>query len=139
MGTYRVVVQSQFNQPIISGTSKPFSNTFEFTFVVDPCQVASFSPDDTITTINYTLGQAGFTFGPYSFVQSPECGYAESVEVTGLPSFIAHSAATNQFALTSTEDFAATQTYSVTVTSTIQIPNDNSQSAFTAEVASTSF
>ena len=87
----------------------------------------SFTNTSSIGSISYILGGPDLTLGPYSFVQSPACGYSEDVTVTGLPSFITHEAVNRQFILVATQDFNFLKSFNVVITSTIRILNDNSK------------
>jgi len=83
----------------------------QFTLNVNPCLTTSYTTQSVIQPVNYSLGDPTFAFGSYRFEQSPACGYSEVVQLTGLPSFVTHNAASRSFMLTKTEDFAFVQTF----------------------------
>ena len=102
--------------------------------------MSTFRSPTTIDTVRYTLGAAGFAFGEYEFIQSPMCNYFVTVNVTGLPTFVQHQSLLNNFILLSTEDLDVIDTYRVTVTGQISIPDDNSgDPTFTVVDASFTF
>ena len=80
-------------QPKIVGESIAIRETIEYTLVVNPCQVTDLISNSVIDPISYTLGAESISFGPYSFSQSPECGYEQQIQIINLPSFVNHLAA----------------------------------------------
>lgn len=61
------------------------------------------------------------TIFSYNFSQTTPCGYEETIELAGVPSFMSHDAANKQFTVF-TSDIIDSGTYTITVTSTIQVP-----------------
>ena len=64
---------------------------YDLTVFVQPCVVDSYVDTVTVGTINYNIGTSTITDGEYKFLQSPICGYSETVTVTNLPIFANHN------------------------------------------------
>ena len=77
----------QFEQLNIDKTTTTVEQIIEFQLTVDSCTVESFyivrKPEAEIA---YTLGESSFTFGPYEFAQTPDCGYATDLSFIEMPS-----------------------------------------------------
>jgi len=122
LGVYNATIQSQFMQPNIFGGPTAVTKAIIFQLIVSPCTVSSYSVvSAAIGTINYTLGDASKTFGSYQFSQSPNCGYVETVSVTGLPigPYLTHNLVSRDFTIvkTSISDLALLGVYDATITS----------------------
>lgn len=79
------------------------------------------------------------TSSAYSFTTIPNCGYSESITVTGLPNFANHNIATQDFTVSQTSDLSLIGVYPVTVTAKMDVPDDYLKSTFTAERAQFTF
>ena len=92
----------QFEQLNIDRSLTPRSATIDFEVTVNPCTVTDFTavaaPD---SKISYTLGEEGFTFGPYEFEMTPDCGYPATVSIVDLPSgvYISHDESEKTFTI----------------------------------------
>ena len=120
LGIYNATITSTFLQPSLSGIS-PVKKSITFQLIVNPCTVTSYDVVKAIVTpVSYTLGDASKTFGPYQFSQSPNCGYIETVSVTGLPAgtYLTHNTVSRDFTIIKTSDFAFLGIYNATITST---------------------
>ena len=64
--------------------------SYNFKVTVNPCELHEVIAEPAIIIdIEYTIADDGFTFGPYSFTQSPACNYASTISATH-PDFIEH-------------------------------------------------
>lgn len=73
------------------------SITYDFTVTVDPCAIQSYIASVTVADVSMVWSDAPLTSPSYSFSQTPQCGYAESVQIGALPSFLEHDATTTRF------------------------------------------
>ena len=87
LGVYQVVIRKEFEQYNIDKSTTTIMQTIEFELTVTSCTVESFNvvqrPEAEIA---YTLGEPSFTFGPYEFTQTPDCGYAPEISFIEMPS-----------------------------------------------------
>ena len=75
-------------------------STYDFLVIVEPCVVDSYDILMRANPITNNVRATGITgASPFSFVQSPNCGYTETVEVTNLPVFLQYNSATQDFDL----------------------------------------
>jgi hypothetical protein len=81
--------------------------------IVDTYNVVPFGP------ISYTLGDPAIDFGSYEFVQTPDCGYTETLSVANLPSaaYLTHNSVEKDFSVDQTLDSAFLGDYNVVITS----------------------
>lgn len=93
-GQYDISLTASVTGTDGGGLVGTFSASIEFTVIVYPCPVTSFETvPDSFAPIDYTLGDsANFIFGEYALTQDRDCGYSETVTVSGLPSagFLVH-------------------------------------------------
>ena len=78
----------------------------------------------------YTVGQPAITSSQYSFTQSPNCGYEETLSITGVPSQVDHDLTNRDFTVRQTFDDADAGAYVVSVRSSFQVPTDATESSF---------
>ena len=128
LGIYNITIASTFTQPSISGVSSQVTKSTGFQLIVSPCTVLSYSILSTVNgTVSYTLGDPSFSFGPYQFSQSPNCGYNETVSITGLPigTYLTHNSVNRNFTIvkTSISDYAFLGVYNATIQSQFMQPN----------------
>ena len=70
-----------------------------FTVTIDPCQISNFEGTVSPTSHSYAVDAALFTGFAYAFTQTNACGYTESIEVGGLPSFVTHNKGSKNFSV----------------------------------------
>ena len=107
LGVYQVVIKKEFEQYNIDKSTTTIMQTIEFELTVTSCTVESFSvvqrPEAAIA---YTLGEPSFTFGPYEFAQTPDCGYSPEISFIEMPSeiYIEHSESEKAFTIKETNE-----------------------------------
>lgn len=103
--------------------------------------MTSVSPDLVASDITQRVGDAAlYNINPFTFVQSPACGYSVAISLTGLPSFMtANHPSSNDFNVDSIIDSSLMGSYSVTIHAEIQVPDDHTQSTFTTWAAEQTF
>ena len=62
--------------------------------------------------------------GSYTFEEDLACNYPETVSFSNLPGFIKHNEASSDFSIPKTTDLGLIGSYTVTIRSEIQIPED---------------
>ena len=83
--------------------------------------------------ISYTIGAQGLlNVGEYIFEEDPVCNYEEIVTLTNLPAFTIHNEASSDFDLPFNNDNTLIGSYVVTIRSEISVPDDYTQTTFTA-------
>ena len=58
---------------------------------VMPCLMSSYDIIDQVDDVEIVVGEPAFTSTPFGFGQTPACGYAETVVITGMPVFTLHN------------------------------------------------
>ena len=96
------------------------------TIEINPCQVINFEGTVTPAATSYTIDSDELKSFLYLFTQTPTCGYSETIEVVGLPSFMTHNSDTTDFSIFS-DKLSDEGKYEVTVISTIEVPEDYSR------------
>lgn len=102
----------------------------DFRVLIEPCGVDSFAESLKPAMIEYRVGQASLTGGNYVFVQTPACGYQQTVTVSNLPVFMTHNAVSADFTVPLTNDQKLIGEYKVTIKAQVQIPEDHLQTTF---------
>lgn len=99
VGQYLVTVVGtlSFHEDYTLTNKATLTAQFTFTIFVEPCKVDSFVGEPLIDFISYSVGSATLTAGDYGFTQTPPCGYAQTITVSGLPSFVDHREADKNF------------------------------------------
>ena len=72
------------------------------------------------------------------FNQTPDCGYEQVITISGAPSFVTHDEVAKTFLIEPTQE-SDVGDYTVTVKSSILVPDDASKSSFTEWNKSFSF
>lgn len=88
------VAEHGFYQPY-RGTIETVSHTV--TITVNPCNILSYSIDSQPADMNIPFAASVMTSDSYGMLQTPDCGYPETVEVLQAPSFATHQAAQKNF------------------------------------------
>ena len=91
----------------------------------------TYTADQTIDVISYNIGAPTLTSPQYSFVEDPACHYPETVTLIGLPDFVTHNEGTSDFTIDQNADLSLIGSYTVTIRSEIQIPDDYTKTSFT--------
>ena len=81
--------------------------------------VDAFDASDVIETMSYSNGNPTPATASYSFVQTPDCGYPETVTVIDLPGFMDHDEFSKEFTIPETYDNFWLGSYTVTLRSEI--------------------
>ena len=69
---------------------------------------------------------------PYVFDENPVCNYPETVTFTDLPTFVTHNAPTSDdFTVPVNNDLSLLGSYTVTIRSEIEVPDDYTKTTFT--------
>ena len=68
--------------------------------------------------------------GKYSFDEGKVCNYAETVTLVGLPAFVTHNEASSDFSIPMVTDENLIGSYTITIRSEIQIPEDYTGTTF---------
>ena len=97
---------------------------------MQPCLVTSYDATKVITSIVYNVNQANLTAGNYQFDESPVCNYPETVTVTNLPAWAQHNIASSDFTIPQNGNLSLVGSYTVTLRSEINIPNDYTNTTF---------
>ena len=94
-----MIVRSEINVPddYTKTAFTKMTSEQDFTVYIEPCLITSYDSLQTVSSIEYAIGALSLTGGSYAFVQTPECGYDESVTILNLPSFLTHNEATADF------------------------------------------
>lgn len=82
IGSYSVILRSEVDTMAPGGTERVklfVEETIEVKVL--PCIVESYAADLRINDQTLYLGDEQRTLGPYSFMQSPNCEYSQSVTV----------------------------------------------------------
>ena len=138
IGTHDITMRV-FQDPAVDGYTSPsfgyITNaiTYDFTVTVEACDV-TLSTGTSYSTLEFPIGMnwdddSGIvTLGSYSFVQTPACGYTLYVTVTGYPAYVKSNSPDSydfQFAGFIYDRERAGETNSVTVTGSVQQPDDS--------------
>ena len=106
------------------------SDEYNFSIYIEPCLITSYDSLQTVSSIEYAIGALSLTGGSYAFVQTPECGYDESVTILNLPSFLTHNELSADFTVSALSDLSLIGEYTITVRSEIMVPTDYTKSSF---------
>ena len=133
IGEYTVTLKSEIQVPDdhTKATFTPHFVEYQFVIQVEECIVNTYTADQTIDVISYNIGAPTLTSPQYSFVEDPACHYPETVTLIGLPSFVTHNEATSDFTIDQNTDLSLIGSYTVTLRSEIQIPDDYTKTSFT--------
>ena len=101
---------------------------YEFSIFVAACLVTDYTATTVVTRIEYVIGSSTLTDGFYEFMENPDCGYPETVTLTGLPTFVTHNENNSDFTIPQTSDLSLLGEYPVTIRSEICVPDDHTQS-----------
>jgi hypothetical protein len=100
------------------------SETASIIVDVEPCEISSFEAGSDISSLDYIIGQEEITYDQgFTFTQTNNCVYPETIDVTGLPPFVTYNDADRSFVV-DTDAFEDADTYPITVQSTITVPID---------------
>ena len=115
----------------------PLVNSVQtMTVTVNPCKVSLYAVSQTLADVDYEVGSGPLTTEKYEFLITPlECSYDAVDEVSGGPDYVSHNTDLKNFIVES--DDASSETYLMTVTSTIEVPTDYTYSSY--ETLSQSF
>ena len=112
-------------------TCTPMVVEYDFKLVVESCIVSDYTATQKVPGINYNVGASSLIkIGQYVFDEDANCNYPETVTVTNLPDFITHNEDSSDFTLPQTSDLSLIGTYTVTIRSEIQVPEDHTGSSF---------
>ena len=133
IGVYTVTIRSEIQVPD-DHTKSSFTTIFaehDFDIFMEPCIVNRYEATVVVPTIVYNVNQSTLTTGYYQFDEVPVCGYPEAVTVTNLPSFANHNEPDSDFTIPQNNDLSLIGSYTVTIRSEIQVPDDYTLSSFT--------
>ena len=100
------------------------SDEIEFELRVNPCFVNSYTVSSAlISPVSYSLQDPEMTFGPYSFEQSPDCGYDETVTIGNLPTFVTHNLESKDFTIAQTSNTSLVGVFNIIIRSTFEQPD----------------
>ena len=127
MYTLQLSVNQDTSKPD-NGFTLPYRGTLEtidynFVVTVNPCTILSYTASDKPADVDITIGDPMTTSGVYSTLQTPNCGYPETVNVTSLPSFVTHDSSSKNFSF-QTSDPNDIGEHTVRLVSTIRVPDD---------------
>ena len=108
----------------------PLVNSVQtMTVTVNPCKVSLYAVSKTLADVDYEVGSGPLTTEKYEFAITPlECSYDAIDEVSGGPDYVVHNTDLKNFLVES--DDASSETYLMTVTSTIEVPTDYTYSSY---------
>ena len=107
---------------------------YDFTVVVQPCIVNTYTDTQQVGDISYNIGSADMiNIGKYIFDEDPVCNYPETVTLTDLPAFITHNEGSSDFTLPKNTDLSLIGSYPVTIRSEIQVPDDATLTTFSTK------
>lgn len=108
----------------MQGLPKTTFESIKYTLTVTPCLVETFTAEKTLSTIEYTLGDSTITYGPYSFKQSPDCGYDMTVSDQNLPkdTYLTHDKTNGEFTILKSEKYEFVGIYDVIIKSVFLQP-----------------
>lgn len=114
---------------------------YTFTIFVEPCLISTYTATLEAADISYNIGGPDLlNVSPYVFDENPVCNYPETVTISNLPVFATHNGpTTDDFSLPQTTDLSLLGSYTVTVRSEIQVPNNYSKTTFTTWFAEHDF
>ena len=112
-------------------TFTSFVDEYEFLIQVEECIVNTYSADQVLDVISYNIGAPTLTSPKYSFVEDPACSYPETVTFVDLPFFVSHNEVTSDLTIFQNLYLNLIGSYTVTIRSEIQIPDDFTLSSFT--------
>ena len=104
---------------------------YDFPIQIEECLVDSYTADKKIDVISYNIGAPTLTSQIYSFVEDPPCYYDETVTLTNLPDFVQHNEMDSLFVIPENSDLSLIGSYTVTIRSEIQIPDDYTMTSYT--------
>ena len=99
------------------------TKTASFVVTINPCQVSSFTASVQPTATSYFIGDAAMTTFALTFQQEINCGYPETIEIVDMPTFVTYDEAQRHFTVF-TDDIAHEGVYTITATSSIEVPKD---------------
>ena len=99
------------------------TETIRITITIDPCQITEYKLGTVQADIDYFVGQGELVTGDYDFVQVSNCGYPETIVISGLPGFATSDTTARTFTI-ETDVFGDVNTYTVRIDSTISVPLD---------------
>jgi len=97
---------------------------YEFTILIEPCLVTTYTATTSVTEIRYNIGTLEKTDGFYVFDEDPVCNYPEIVTLTNLPPFVTHNEGSSDFTIPQTTDLSLLGEYTVSLKSEICVPDD---------------
>ena len=117
-------ILANFLQPQIEGDPVTVSEQISFTLAVNSCLVETFTAEETLPNIDYTLGESTVTYGPYSFKQSPDCGYSTIISDQNLPkdTYVTHDKTNGQLTILKSDKYEFVGTYDSTIKSVFLQP-----------------
>ena len=135
IGEYTVTIRSEIEVPddATSGTTTTKFVEYEFTVLIQPCIVNTYTATLEVANISYNIGAPDLlNVGPYVFDEDPVCNYPEIVTLTDLPVFVTHNApASDDFTVLQNSDLSLIGSYVVTIRSEISVPDDHTKTTFT--------
>ena len=94
IGEYVVTIRSEICVPddYTQTACTTMADEYQFSIFVQPCVVSTYTATTSVTEIRYNIGSSAvLNDGFYKFDENPACGYAETVSLTNLPTFVTHN------------------------------------------------
>lgn len=104
---------------------------YDFHIQIEECIISAYDASKVIPDLTYIIGDPDFTSTSYLFDETPVCNYPETVTVTNLPGFALHNEQSKDFSISKNEQHDLDGTYTVTLRSEIQVPDDYTKTTFT--------
>ena len=133
IGEYTVTLRSEIQVPddYTGLTFTTWTVEYDFLIQIEECVITSYDATLTIPTLTYIIGDPELVSSSYLFDETPFCGYDETVTVTNLPTWAIHDGTAKNFRIPKNEDLSLDATYTVTLRSEIQVPDDYTETTFT--------
>lgn len=132
IGEYIVTLKSEIKVPDDHTKSSytTFEVEYDFPIQIEECLVDSYTASEVIDVISYNIGAPTLTSKMYTFEEDPPCYYDEIVTLTNLPDFVVHNELDSTFTIPQNRDLALIGSYTVTIRSEIQIPEDYTMTSY---------
>ena len=141
IGAYTVTIRSEIQKPDdhLKTTFTSLFAEYDFEIHIQACIITAYELQDAIPNLEYTIGDPGFESTSYLFRETPECSYPESVTLTDLPFFLQHQQKQKNILIAQTDDLSLDGSYTVTLRSEIQVPDDHTLASYTTWAQEFSF
>lgn len=121
IGEYTASIKSAISVPddFSKASFTEWADAYEFKIFVEPCRIDAYEAVLVAGPITYRVGEPAVTDGAYSFLQTPACGYPESLTVTDLPAWVAHNEDAAEFTIAENGDVSLIGEHVATIKSEI--------------------